>query len=190
MNSKRLLLPILTLVLISCSSHAERSFKQEVSRLTSYMSQQPHLLTSRKILQDGNEIHVYYVLKVERVQFDDSVERTFLSDVPYRGSVTISCSIVDNSASGDVTADTIDFAKGSGPESRGNKGYSTVDMALRNGDFASPSETLAVYLRYSYEKDRWICKSLSLGGAPELLLVDLQQLPQNRPFRQAIGMES
>ena len=175
--------------LLSCSSHAERSFKREVSRLTAYMSKHPHLLTSRKILKDGKETHVYYVLKVERFQANDSVERTFLSDVPYGGSITILCSVADNSGRGDVASDTIDFAKSLGAEGTKDKGFSTTDLALRNGDFSPSPETLAVYLKYLYEKDRWSYKGLSLGGAPELLLVDLQQLPQNKPFRQAIGME-
>jgi hypothetical protein len=190
MTFRYLLCIAASVAILSCSSHAERSFKREVARLTSYMSQHPHLLTSRQILKDGKETYVYYVLKVERFQANDSVETTFLSAVGYRGSITISCSLADNSGSGDVAYDAIDFARTLGAATRGNKGFSTADMALGNGDFSPSPETVAVYLTYSYEKGRWIFKDLSLGGAPELLLEDLEQLPQNRPFRQAIGTES
>ena len=102
----------------------------------------------------------------------------------------MSCSVLDNSGSGDVSSDIVDFAKTLGPENKENMGFSTLDLALKNGDFSAAPEALALYVKYSYANDKWVFKGLSTGAAPELLLVDLQQLPQNKPFRQAIGMES
>ena len=179
-----------SVALFSCSSQAERGFKGTVSRLSSYLSQQPHLLTSRKITKDGQTMHVYYALKVHSFQLDYSVERTFLADVPYQGFITVSCTVMDNSDSGDVSSDMFDFAKTLEPESKENKGFSTLDLALRNGDFSAVPEALALYVKYAYVNDKWILKGLSTGAAPGLLLADLEQLPQNKPFRQAIGMES
>ena len=188
MNSKRLLLPILTLALVSCSSPAERTFKQMVSQLDTYLTQKPCLLTSRKILKDGQESYVYYALKLDKHDIDSGLEKTFVATSTHRGYIRISCTAFDNSSSGDVSPDTISATEKGASEHDKPEGFSTTDLALKSASFSPTTRTFSIYVDYTYQEGGWVCKAMSGGATPELLINDLQHLPQNRPFREAIGI--
>jgi len=183
-------LPILALALVSCSSQAERAFKQVVSQLDTYLAQKPCLLTSKKIVKDGQESYVYYALKLDKYEIEFGVEGTSVAMSPHIGYIRISCTALDNSSSGDVSADTISTTQKGGSEPARREGFSTTDMALKNTAFSPDARTFSIYVDYTYQGSGWVCKTMSGGATPELLINDLQHLPQNKPFREAIGIGS
>ena len=71
---------------------------------------------------------------------------------------------------------------------RESAGFSTTDLALLNSDFSTDSQKLAIIIRYYYQNDYWHYNDLTIVYSPAYFTKDLENFPQNKAFREAIGM--
>ena len=62
-------------------------------------------------------------------------------------------------------------------------------MALANKDFSSDPKSVTFIIRYSYEGGQWTHTGMVAGGMEESVILDLETFPQNKGFREAVGME-
>ena len=173
----------------SCSSQAETSFDKIATRVDKYLSKQPCLLTSAEIIKDGQQAYAYYALKIIEYNLSSDVKNAYSTDSLYSGSINLSCTVVDNIRSGDLALDISPFTVTSGIAPAEASGFSTTTMALANNDFSSHSKPVTFVLRYSYRGGKWTYTDMAAGGMQESLIADLETFPQNKEFREAIGLK-
>ena len=102
--------------------------------------------------------------------------------------IEITCTVLNNAKSGDVYANPSMVEMNDIKRSSESRGFSTVDLAIKNDTFNEDSKLLNIILRYSYLHDKWICLDITTGGAGEYLARDLKNFPQNEVFRKVTGM--
>ena len=190
MNFKQALLTIVCLILISCSSAAENEFEKIIAQADKYLSEEPTILTSNKIIKDGQLTYAYYALKIIKFNLSYNVSTTFSSSSHDEGLIMISCNILDNARRGDLVTPIAGLAVGAEAISNQASGFSTTAMALNNIDFSSTEKPITIIVRYAWESDKWNFTEISCGGMSDSFIHDLQTFPQNREFRQAVSMES
>jgi hypothetical protein len=139
------------------------------------------------IIREGTKTYTYFGYKIAGYELNYDIKRTFSSRSPYSAFIKISCNALENAKRGDMFSDNAEFQTDSGIISREASGFSTTQMALANPDFSSESKWLII-VGYSYQNDGWIYSSI-VGGPPSHSFIhDLKTFPQNRGFREAIGM--
>jgi hypothetical protein len=185
----RTLLAVTGCLIVSCSSGAEDSFEKIVARVDKYFSGTPSLLTSNKVTKDGQQSYVYYVLKIDKYNLSYDVKNTYSAASPYSAYIRLSSKVSDNIKSGDLILDTSEFSVISEIAAAEASGFSTTSMALANNDFSQNDKSVTLIMRYSYQGDNWTYRNMTAGGASESLIRDLESFPQNKEFREAIGME-
>ncbi|MEJ2431544.1 MAG: hypothetical protein P8075_21910 [Deltaproteobacteria bacterium] len=190
MNFLRALLIALCCFATSCSSQAETSFEKIVTRVDKYFSGQPCLLTSAEITKDGQQVYAYYALKIIGYNLSYDVKNTYSTASPYSGSINLSCNVVDNTRSGDLSLDISALKVTSEIAPVEPSGFSTTSMALANKDFSSHPKSVTFIVRYSYEGGKWAHIGMVAGGMEESVILDLETFPQNKSFREAVGMEN
>ena len=190
MTPRFLLATLVCILTVSCSSDAENKFEKVAVRMDRYFSEKPILLTSKKILKEGNELYAYYALRIIEHNISYNINRLASSDTKYNASLRISCDAVDNIRSGDLISDTLELQNTLENNAVEASGFSTTGLALANTDFSLDKKSLAIFIRYTYENDNWICSDITGGGRSESLVVDLQSFPQNKRFREVIGIAS
>ena len=188
MNLKLFLASILCILTISCDSGDQAKFEKIVSRIDIYFSSKPVILTSQKITKNGEEVYAYYGLKI--INHSLSYNTTRLPSASgYSATVTIMCNALKNSKSGDLISDISEFQTKLGIKSKEPGGFSTTNMALADSDF-SESSKWTILIRYFYQNDGWIYHDVEGGLSSDSFVHDLEIFPQNKEFREAIGMES
>jgi hypothetical protein len=190
MNYKSTLLTIICLLTVACSSQAEENFNQIVARVDKYFSEKPILVTSNKIIKDGQTVFSYYAIKVIEYNLSFDVQKTFSSTLQYNAFIIIKCVVLDNAKNGDLVFDSFVLNVKDRIVSYEASGYSTTNMAIANKGFSSNSKSLTLIIRYSYQDDKWICIDIAGGGISGSLFRDLETFPQNKEFREAVGMTS
>lgn len=176
------------LLIVGCSSQAETSFEKIVVRVDKFFAGQPSLLTSTRIVEDGQQAYAYYTLKVDKCTLSYDVKNTYSTSSPYIAFISLSCEASDNIKSGDLVRDTSEFRVTSEVSKSEASGFSTTSMALANNDFSSNHKPVTFLIRYSYQNSTWACTSVTAGGAPKSLIRDLESFPQNKSFREAVGI--
>ena len=176
-------------LIVSCSSQADTSFEKIVTRVDKYLSGQPCLLTSAEITKDGQQAYAYYALKIIDYNLSGDVENTYSADSPYSASISVSCTVSDNTKGGDLVPNASGFGTTSEIAASEASGFSTTTMALGNNDFSSHGKAVTFIIRYSYRGGKWIYSSMAAGGVPESLISDLESFPQNKSFRDAVGLK-
>jgi len=185
----RILLIVTCLIIVSCSSAAKDSFEKIVSQVDNYFSGQPSLLTSTRIIKDGQQTHAYFTLKIDKYNLSYDIKNTYSAASPYKASINLHCNVLDNLNSGDIVLNISEFEATSEIATLEASGFSTTSMALANNDFSSNNKLVTFIMRYSYQGDNWTFTGMTAGGAPESLIRDLETFPQNKSFRETIGME-
>ena len=160
-----------------------------MTRLDKYFSGQPCLLTSTRIVKDGEQAYAYYALKIIRYNLSYDVRGTYSTGSAYSGSINLSCNVVDNTRSGDLVVDPSELRVSSAIPASEASGFSTTSLALANNNFSSNNKTETLIIRYSYQGGNWTYCGMAAGGAPELLIRDLESLSQNKEFREAVGIK-
>lgn len=189
MTFKRTLLTTLCFLIVSCSSDAKNEFEKIVSRVDQYLSEKPILLTSQRISKEGKEIYTYYGYRIVDYKLQYDLKRSFGSVSSYNAIIRISCSALDNAKSGDLFSDISRFQTDLEIISREASGFSTTQTALANNDFSKESRWI-ITVGYSYRNATWIYNGITGGPPSGFFLQDLRTFPQNKGFREAIGMSS
>ena len=153
------------------------------------MSGQPCLLTSAEITKEGQQVYAYYALKIIAYNLSYDVKNTYSTASPYSGSINLSCNVVDNTRSGDLALDISALKVTSEIASVEPSGFSTTSMALANKDFSSHPKSVTFIIRYSYKGGKWTHTGMVAGGMEESVILDLETFPQNKSFREAVGMQ-
>ena len=190
MTFKRALLAALCLLMVCCSSEAERGFDKIVLKLDKYFSNKPTLLTSNKIIESNKEIYIYYTLKVIDHQFSYNFRKTFSPRSNYDAFIKISCNVVENSKSGDAVSDASELQIESVRDYSPARGFSTTDLAFRNTNYSTETKLLTFLIEYSYQNNKWIYRDIVVGSASDYLIDDLKSFHQNQEFREVVGMKS
>lgn len=190
MNYRQPIFAIICLILLSCSSAAKNEFQTIIARVNKYLSERPTILTSNRIIRDGQITYAYYALKLTKFNLSYDISKTYSSSSDYEGFIIISCNTLDNAWGGDLTAGIAGLGVGAEAIANQASGFSTTAMALNNTDFSSTDKPLTIIVRYSWTPDKWNLTNISCGGMPDSLINDLQTFPQNKQFRQAVAMES
>jgi hypothetical protein len=186
MTHKLLLATLLCILTVSCTSVEQAKFTKIVSRIDKYFSSKPVILTSQKITKNDEEVYAYYALKI--IDHSLSYNTARLSSASgYSATVPIICNSLRNSKSGDLISDISEFQTQLGVRSKEPGGFSTTNMALADGDF-SESSKWTILIRYFYRNHGWIYQKVEGGPSSESFVHDLEIFPQNKEFRQAIGM--
>ena len=160
-----------------------------MTRVDKYLSGQPCLLTSAEITKDGQQVYAYYALKIIGYNLSYDVKNTYSTASPYSGSINLSCKVVDNTGSGDLALDISALKVTSGSTPVEPSGFSTTSMALANKDFSSDPKSVTFIIRYSYEGGKWTHTGMVAGGMQESVILDLETFPQNKSFRDAVGIK-
>ena len=188
MINKLLLVSVLCILTISCASGERGEFERVVSRIDKYFSSKPVILTSQRITKNNEEVYAYYGLKI--INHSLSYNTTRLPSASgYSATVTIMCNALKNSKSGDLISDISEFQTKLGIKSKEPGGFSTTNMALADSDF-SESSKWTILIRYFYQNDRWIYHDVEGGPSSDSFIHDLEIFPQNKEFREAVGMGS
>jgi hypothetical protein len=184
------LLLVFCMLVISCSSAAENDFEKIVSRIDKYFSEKPIFLTSVKNIANNEITHAYYSMRVEEYNLIYDVRETSGKTSRYGAYLTISCRILDNASSGDSISKISDFAVSEELTPKRASGFSTTSMALANQDFSNNSKRMTIIIRYSHQENKWFYDSISVSGvtSSKSLVDDLKNFPQNKAFREAIGI--
>jgi len=186
-NLKRTLFVITCFIVLSCGSDAELEFERITSRLDTYLTKQPVLLTSNKTLKDNQEIYAYFALKVIGYELSYDTSRTFSKTIPHKAFVEIECEVIENSKNGDVVSNIPELKMSHLGNYRESSGFSTTDLAL-NSDFSPDSQKLTIIIKYFYQNDYWHYNNLVVGSTSAYFTQDLENFPQNKAFREAAGM--
>ena len=189
MNYKLLLFAAMCFFLVFCASQEEQKLGEIESGIAGYLSKSPTLLTSNKVPKEGEEIYAYYALKVIKYNISYDMRRTSPSQSHEGVTVEISFKALDNSKSGDLISYMSQFQTELDIEFRESSGFSTTHMALANTDFTSERNG-SIMIRYIYRDGNWIYDGMSGGALPQSFINDLETFPQNKEFREAIGMSS
>jgi len=190
MNSFRTLLTIACCLIISCSSAAENDFEKIVSRIHKYFSEKPIFLTSVKTIAATEVTYAYYSMRVDEYNLIYDARETSGQTSHYRAFLTISCKVSDNASNGDSVSKISEFASSEGVVPDKVSGFSTTSMAVANQDFSNSGRLMTIIIRYSNQGDTWLYEDISISGgaSTESLVDDLKNFPQNKAFREAIGM--
>ena len=181
------MLTILCLLTVSCSFKASNEFERIISRVDKYLSERPVLITSEQITKDGKEMYAYYAYKIIKYELHHTINWTFSSSSPYSASIKISCDALDNAQSGDLFSDISEFQTKLEIIAREASGFSTTQMALDHPAFTKESRW-TITVEYAYREDGWIYLGMTGGPPSDYFVSDLERFPQNKRFRDAIGM--
>jgi len=157
--------------------------------MNGYFAGKPIVLTSEEITKEGKEVFAYYGLKIVDYEISHGIKRSSRESYLYSASMHISCSALDNAAGGDLSSDTYEFQTVLEITPERASGFSTTNIALTNNDFSSNKRSFNIIIRYLYQGDHWIYAGMAGGGPSKSFLHDLETFPQNKAFRQAVGME-
>jgi hypothetical protein len=146
-------------------------------------------LTSAKVIKDGQQTHAYYALKIIEHNLSYVVKNAYSTASPYKASINLHCNVLNNLSSGDIVLNISEFNVTSEIATSEASGFSTTSMALANNDFSSNNKSVTFIVRYSYQGGNWTYTGMAAGGAPESLIRDLESFPQNKEFREAVGLE-
>ena len=184
----RLLLATLFCTLTaSCSADIKHEFEKNILTLDRFFSEKPVIVTSNIIVKDGEENYAYYTLKMVDCDISNNIIRTFSKDRSYFAFVNITCNAFDNAEHGDLVYDASEFQTELGLPYIKAGGFSTTHMALANTDF-STQRKCTITIRYSYLDNFWLYNSIDAGNLSKSFSHDLKNFPQNKKFREAIGM--
>jgi hypothetical protein len=175
-------------MVLSCGSDAELKFEKITSRLDAYLTKQPVLLTSNKTIKDNQDIYAYFALKIIGYELSHDVSRTFSKTISRKAFVEISCEVKENSKNGDVVSNITELKMSHLNNYRESSGFSTTDLALLNSDFSHDSQKLTIRVTYFYQNDYWHYNDLAVSSTSAYFTQDLENFPQNKAFREAIGM--
>ena len=100
-----------------------------MTRVDKYFSGQPSLLTSTKIVKDGEQAYAYYALKIIEYNLSYDVKNTYSTASPLSASISLSCKVSDNIKSGDLVLDTSEFLVSSAITASEARGFSTTSLA-------------------------------------------------------------
>ena len=177
------------LMIVGCSSAAEDSFEKIVARVDYYFAGQPLLLTSAKITKDVEQAYAYYALKIDKFNLSYDVNKAYSLVSPYNAFINLSCEVANNAKSGDQILDISEIKVASEIYNAEATGFSTTSLALANNNFSSDRKSVTFILRYAYQDNHWTYEGMTVGGTSESLIDDLESFSQNKPFREAVGME-
>ena len=181
MNPRHLPVLLLFILLVSCSSEPKSKFKNIVSRIESYLSERPVLLTSNKIIKDGKGTYAYYALKIVDHKASYNINRSPSSDSPFTASVRISLRGLANTKDGDIFASVSGLQTGLEIISSEAQGFSTTDLALKSNMFSTECNWTMI-LDYSYTKGRWTFNGIEGSAPSQSFFRDLDTFPQNEEF--------
>lgn len=189
---RNLVLIILCMLTISCSSAAEKDFGKIVTRVNDYFSGKPVLLISDRIIKGGQESYNYYCILIKNYNLTYGVKKSFSKTNPYNAFLVTSCDLLDNAGSGDSVSKIYEFGMSEGVIPNKTSGFSTTSLALANQNFSNRSKTMTIIIRYSYQENKWSYDDMSISGleSARSLINDLTYFPQNKAFRDAIEMSN
>lgn len=191
MRIKILILGLALFLIIPILAQEEKevisSFESVVNRIDKFFSGSPIVLASEfslgsKVLGDDGvwtgrrareAVIVYYLLKFEKQEIGYDIQKTDSIITPYVGYVVISLWIKSNASYGDMEEVWFKRDRYSGDVERveGNWGFQLAEDAKKVEKFAkctSSPDALESYwcfgdikLSYSYQKNKWIFKSVN-----------------------------
>ncbi len=207
-------------VITSCGGKEpdpKKDFEGIISRLDSYLSEQPLLLlVDRTVKVDGRITPAYKVDKIVGYEMVYDIQRTDSLVSPYLGYedilvIELAYRRVSNQDSGDLISDfykrELEKTEREMRETESSdvkslleqnyqilkdrrSGFYSADDALsytEPEDFGKEYENTAT-IHYAYQEGRWVYKSIEGSAMPGWVISCLKELPQNQEWRDAIGI--